>query len=151
MRVAFLLALLAAAFLPRLSTASQLASHEMSDASEPTVRPILLLPPASYFPNLDFSTDAPLPTRFTITGRPVFLCDRSVDSEALDIPLDEHAARTGGSLWDCAVVLAKFLEWVAGGDRGEEFGALDVKGKRVVELVRRGALRDRSLGRVNWL
>ncbi|KAJ3103113.1 hypothetical protein HDU97_010393 [Phlyctochytrium planicorne] len=65
-------------------------------------------------------------TRFMIKGRPLFIegegmsrGDRSQD----------HTIATAAVVWDCSIVLSKFLEQNAGS--GSEY---DVSGKRAIEL-----------------
>ncbi|KAI9032480.1 putative methyltransferase-domain-containing protein [Hyaloraphidium curvatum] len=99
----------------------------------------LLLPPASYFHRLDFHAGASTKYRFTIAGRPIFLFPdpdlaEHVSPDNAGLAPEDHAARTGTSLWDCAVVLAKFLEHATHHPDPAYRARFSVEGKRVVEL-----------------
>lgn len=91
-----------------------------SPAAEP--HPVLLALPGPAFPHIDFD---PLPTaaadgqeqecgaaattgirgmRFMVGGKPLLL-DKSVGVDS-----ESHTEKTAGSVWDCSLVLAKYLE-----------------------------------------
>ena len=123
-------------------------------SSTEVLRTVLLLPPASFFHRLDFVYSAWTGTddkydskRFKINGKHVFLFPDEVpdgpgtDIGAVDvaqevIPSHEHAAKTGTSLWDCSIVLSKFIEEMTLKNvveaKRERYG---VSGKKVIELV----------------
>jgi hypothetical protein len=109
-----------------------MAARNAEAAAVPYVHPpVLLALPGPEFPQVNF--DPPLPhgagapkeratqrgEPFVIGGRSLYLQrEREVDSE-------DHAERTAGSIWDCSLVLAKYLA---------RHGELLVRGKRVLEL-----------------
>jgi hypothetical protein len=119
--------LLLSVFLVVLLTIRGFARMEASSA-DPSA-PLLALP-GPEFPRVNFdkahdagstqecrSRSGGVP--FTISGRNLYLVhDREIDSE-------DHAERTAGSIWDCSLVLAKYL--------ARHTDQL-IRGKRVIEL-----------------
>ncbi|KAJ3215766.1 hypothetical protein HDU67_010336 [Dinochytrium kinnereticum] len=67
---------------------------------------------------------------FTVIDRPVFVEEVGEESgtERCDGET-HHTVLTALTVWDCSIVLAKFLEAGLGGN-----GGFDVRGRRVVEL-----------------
>lgn len=133
----------------RPSIADYQHSIDIHSTMEPP-RPILLLPPASFFHGLDFvASSSKTAQRFIVGGKPVLLFpDPSSESIGSDATIDgggsggasefaddEHAAKTGTSLWDCSIVLAKFIEDMTLNGDDDERQIFSVKDKRVIELV----------------
>ncbi|KXS20750.1 hypothetical protein M427DRAFT_130968 [Gonapodya prolifera JEL478] len=86
----------------------------------------MLLLPGPSWPSFDFfSLNSSRP--FTIAGIPILLKPDSSHASTLD-----HAVQTAGTVWDCGIMMCKFLEYRSYADEGgPEF---QVKGKKVLEL-----------------
>lgn len=74
----------------------------------PLPRPLPLLLTGPSWPSLNFDKEQPdiLDNRFTIKGKPIFLKREQIGSEET-----HHAIKTANSIWDCSIVLAKYLEY----------------------------------------
>eukprot|EP00123_Amoebidium_parasiticum_P008242 comp18672_c0_seq2/m.20345 comp18672_c0_seq2/g.20345 ORF comp18672_c0_seq2/g.20345 comp18672_c0_seq2/m.20345 type:complete len:106 (-) comp18672_c0_seq2:722-1039(-) len=92
-----------------------------------TPPPIMLALPGPAMPPLNFDPPgegaAGDVNRLTIKGMPLYLQPQRPEGE--DTP---HTVLTAGSVWDCSVVLAKYL------DQCSIRGNCWVKGKRVLEV-----------------
>lgn len=114
----FLLSVLLLAILP--SASSKSASTMSGGTPEP--QPVLLALPGPAFSHIDFDPDprgeeecksgaqhrhskgSSRGLRFIVGGKPLLL-DKSVSIDS-----DSHTEKTAGSVWDCSLVLAKYLE-----------------------------------------
>lgn len=114
---------------------SSVSAATMPGAPAAEPHPVLLALPGPAFPHIDFD---PLPaaaaegeggcaaaatgmrgTRFMVGGRPLLL------NKSVGVDSESHTEKTAGSVWDCSLVLAKYLE--------SNREAL-LEGKHVVEL-----------------
>ena len=109
-----------------------MAARNAEAAAVPYVHPpVLLALPGPEFPRVNF--DPPLPhgagapeERATQRGEPFIIGGRSLYLQReREVDSEDHAERTAGSIWDCSLVLAKYLA---------RHGELLVRGKRVLEL-----------------
>ena len=57
------------------------------------------------FPAVVFSSDATAGQRFIIAGQQVFL-----DTHIADTADQRHTVQTANAVWDCSIVLAKYIE-----------------------------------------
>ncbi|RUP46988.1 putative methyltransferase-domain-containing protein [Jimgerdemannia flammicorona] len=93
-------------------------------------RPILLIEGAR-FPAFDFArrkgaASAAGGVSFEIDGRPVYLVDNGEDGAKWELKDEEHTVRTAGSIWDCGIILSKYLE--------KQATTLLLRGRRIIEL-----------------
>ncbi|ORX79702.1 S-adenosyl-L-methionine-dependent methyltransferase [Basidiobolus meristosporus CBS 931.73] len=93
-----------------------------SDENKPK-QPLLLKGPT--WPALDFFQSSGQPdetraNRFLVNGVPVYLEESGRED------VEEHTKRTAFTVWDCSLVLAKYLE--------KQKNSLDLDSKRVLEL-----------------
>ncbi|RUS15253.1 hypothetical protein BC937DRAFT_92697 [Endogone sp. FLAS-F59071] len=105
--------------------------QEQQDVKTTVPQPVLLIEGAR-FPAFDFVrreddivSNQNLGDMFTIAGRPIYLSEKAED-ERQELESEEHTVRTAGSVWDCGIILAKYLE--------KQVASLALKDRRVIEL-----------------
>ncbi|KAJ3040506.1 hypothetical protein HDV00_010815 [Rhizophlyctis rosea] len=108
----------------------------LSSSHAATPQPLLLLTGPTW-PAIDFhrpplTSEIGQKDRFTINNRPLFVDFRD-GKDQVEGDTEEglsHEVKTAFTVWDCSLILAKYLEYQSVGGAGVH----NVKGKRVVEL-----------------
>ncbi|KAI9209754.1 putative methyltransferase-domain-containing protein [Polychytrium aggregatum] len=107
------------------------AAARLEQQDEPPKAPLLLTGPTWF----SFSFQKPLRggqsngTPFTINGQPLYL--ESPSLEEPDRADMEHEVKTAYTVWDCSLVLSKFLEHHS---RSQPDSRFNIQGKRLIEL-----------------
>lgn len=100
-----------------------LAKKAAEEAAVEKPSSVLLLT-GPHFPFLDFSPDSQVPDlRFTVVGQSVYLSTEKSESA------ENHMVQTASSVWDCSLVLVKYLEK----NVAQIFDPFD-RGLRIIEL-----------------